>query len=74
MNDDNGVPLFGAALTGGLSSPLTASYPFSFAEAAEWLRTRLTRSSTAVIEAQASAEVKTVEALVPGFDRRAVSR
>jgi hypothetical protein len=74
VNDENGVPLYGASLTGGLSSPLTASYPFSFAAAAQWLRTRLTRSNTPAVEAQASAEVKTVEALVSGFDRRAVSR
>jgi hypothetical protein len=46
VNDDQGVPLFGAALTGGLASPLTATYPFSFSEAARWLRERLTRNHT----------------------------
>ena len=46
MNDDHGVPLFGASLTGGLSSPLTASFPFSFSEVARWLRERLARTHT----------------------------
>lgn len=46
MTDDHGVPLYGASLTGGLSSPLTATYPFSFAEAARWLREHLARTHT----------------------------
>ncbi|MCA2980018.1 MAG: hypothetical protein INH41_15545 [Myxococcaceae bacterium] len=55
MTDENGVPLGGAALGGGLSSPLSATFPFSIGEAARWARDRLFKTHTPEPEAHAQA-------------------